>query len=191
MRFAVWLIVVEGIHMSIFISRFIGAILLRREAYEDVEADRSALGQALVVVLASAVAAGIGSFGVAAGRPIVIAVIIALALGIWVFWGFVAYQIGARLMPSSATRADLGELLRTIGFAAAPGVFRIFGFVPGMTTVVFAITELWMLVAMIVAIRQALDYTSTARAAVVCGLGWVIAIVLFAVFGTLYVPALS
>jgi hypothetical protein len=177
--------------MTTFFSRFAGAALLRRETYEDVEADPSAIGQAIFVVLLSAFAAGIGSFGMTAGRPVVLAVIFVLALAIWALWAFLTYQIGARLMPTSSTKADVGQLLRTIGFASAPGVLRIFGIIPGATTAVFAATELWMLMAMIVAIRQALDYTSTARATVVCGLGWVIAFVLFAILGTLYVPTLS
>jgi hypothetical protein len=118
-------------------------------------------------------------------------VIVVLALVIWVLWAWLTYEIGARLMPTSATKADVGQLLRTIGFASAPGILRVFGVIPGATTAVFAVTEVWMLMAMIVAIRQALDYTSTARAAVVCGIGWVLAIALGAVLGTLYVPALS
>lgn len=177
--------------MTIFFSRFIGAALLRRETYEDVEADRTALGGAIVIVLLSAFAAGIGSFGLTAGRPVVLAVITVLALVVWALWAFLAYEIGARLMPTSATKADVGQLLRTIGFASAPGILRVFGIIPGATTAVFVATELWMLMAMIVAIRQALDYTSTARAVVVCGLGWVLAIVVGVILGALYVPTLS
>jgi hypothetical protein len=177
--------------MTTFLSRFIGAALLRREAYEDVEADPKSLGQAVVTVLASAFAAGIGAFGMVAGRPAVLAVIAVLALGIWMLWAYLAYEIGARLMPTPVTRADVGQLLRTMGFASAPGLLRIFGVIPGATTAVFAVTEVWMLMAMIVAIRQALDYTSTARAAIVCGLGWLLAILFGVILGALFVPTLS
>ena len=177
--------------MTIFLSRFVGAALLRPAVYEDIEADRTAIVQAIVIVLLSALAAGIGSFGVAAGRPAVLAVISVLALIVWVVWAYLTYEIGARLLPSPPTRADVGQLLRTIGFASAPGVLRIFGIVPGATTAVFVVTELWMLMAMIVAVRQALDYTSTGRAAVVCGLGWVLAIALGVVLGAFFVPTLS
>ena len=71
-------------------------------------------------------------------------------------------------MPEPQTRADVGELLRTIGFASAPGMLRVFGIVPGATIPAFAITAVWMLAAMIVAVRQALDYQSTSRAVAVC-----------------------
>lgn len=177
--------------MRIFLSRVIGAALLEPGVYEDVEADASAIGQAIAIVLLSAVAAGVGSFGMAAGRPAVLAVTSVLALIVWAVWAYLTYEIGARLMPSPRTQADVGQLMRTLGFASAPGMLRVFGIIPGTTTVVFALTELWMLAAMIVAIRQALDYTSTTRAAVVCGLGWVLAIALGVVLGSVFVPTLS
>src|SRR4029453_12354150 len=104
--------------MTLFLSRLTGAALLRRNVYEDVEADRSAIVGAITVVLTSAVAAGIGAFGVAPGRPAVLAVISVLALVIWLLWAFLTYEIGARLMPSPRTEADLGQLLRTLGFAS-------------------------------------------------------------------------
>ena len=107
-----------------------------------------------------------------------LAVIVVLALVVWSVWAYLTYEIGARLMPTARTQADVGQLLRTLGFASAPGVLRVFGIIPGATTPVFVVTELWMLMAMIVAIRQALDYTSTARAAAVCALSWVLAVAL-------------
>ena len=70
--------------------------------------------------------------------------------------------------------ADWGELLRTTGFAAAPGMLRIFGIVPGLTGLVFFVASLWMLAAFVVAVRQALDYTSTGRAVAVCLIGWLV-----------------
>jgi hypothetical protein len=186
-----WSLLFCHVEMTTFFSRFIGAALLRPETYEDVEADHGALGQAIVVVLLSSIAAGVGSWGAAAGRPIVLAVIVVLALVVWSVWAYLTYEIGARLMPTERTQADVGQLLRTLGFASAPGVLRVFGIIPGATTPVFAVTELWMLMAMIVAIRQALDYTSTARAAAVCALSWVLAVALGLVIGTLSVPGLS
>ena len=117
--------------MPRFVTRFIGAALLRPETYEDVEADNSALGQAIAVVLLSSIAAGVGSWGAAAGRPIVLTVIIVVALLVWLVWAYLTYEIGARLMPTARTQADVGQLLRTLGFASAPGVLRIFGIIPG------------------------------------------------------------
>ncbi|MCP4622697.1 MAG: hypothetical protein GY850_04100, partial [bacterium] len=79
-----------------------------------------------------------------------------------------------KLFPEPQTKADHGELLRTIGFASAPGMIRIFGFIPGLMQVVFLVASIWMLVATVIAVRQALDYNSTLRAVVVCIVGWII-----------------
>jgi len=86
---------------------------------------------------------------------------------------------------------DVGELLRTTGFASTPGLLRVLGIVPGVTAPVFAVTAIWMLLAMVVAVRQALDYRSTARAVGVCVLGWVLAIAIAVTLGMLFGPAVS
>ena len=96
----------------------------------------------------------------------------------WAAWALVTFEIGGRLMPEPQTRVDVGELLRTIGFASTPGMLRALGAFPRATTPVFVITSVWMLLAMIVAVRQALDYRSTPRAVAVCVLGWVLALTL-------------
>jgi hypothetical protein len=85
----------------------------------------------------------------------------------------------------------MGQLLRTTGFATAPGLLRVVGILPELTIPSFAVAALWMLLAMIVAVRQALDYTSTGRAIAVCGLGWVLAIALAILFGIWFGPRVS
>ena len=159
-----------------FIARLIGALAVDPITYEEVEADRTATWQALVVVVMSSAAAGIGAFGWGTGSLRGIVFSSGLALVAWAAWALVTFEIGTRLMPEQATRADLGQLLRTIGFSAAPGMLRVFGVVPGATWPAFVITQIWMLAAMVVAVRQALDYTSTLRAVAVCALGWALSI---------------
>jgi hypothetical protein len=117
--------------------------------------------------------------------------ITAVSLLAWAAWALLTYQIGVKLMPEPATRSDVGELMRTIGFSAAPGMLRIFGIVPGAAIAAFAITAVWMLAAMIVAVRQALDYTSTARAVAVCGLGWALAVAIAVGLGLVFGPTVS
>ena len=114
-----------------------------------------------------------------------------VALLAWSAWALLTLQIGGRLLPEPQTRVDVGELLRTIGFASAPGILRIFGILPGVTLPAFAISAVWMLAAMIVAVRQALDYTTTARAIAVCILGWVLAVGFAIVLGLLFGPTVS
>jgi hypothetical protein len=164
--------------MSTFTQRMIGAATLDVPIYEEVEADRSAIGQAMGVVVLSSIASGIGAAG--RGGP---GIVTGLAAGLvaWFIWAGITYLVGTKLLPSAQTQADWGQLLRTTGFAASPGILRIFGFVPLLGWLVLAITSVWMLACMIVAVRQALDYTSTLRAIGVCLIGWLINLAIFAI----------
>jgi hypothetical protein len=159
--------------------------------YEEIEADPRATGQALLVVVLSSVSAGIGAYGWGSGSLRGIAFVSSLALVTWVVWAVLTFVIGTQLLPQAQTRADVGQLLRTVGFAAAPGMLRIFGVVPGATLPAFAITAVWMLAAMIVAVRQALDYTSTMRAVAVCVIGWTLAVGLAVGAQMLFGPTVS
>ena len=94
------------------------------------------------------------------------------ALGGWVLWALLTWLVGTRVLPCPSTSSDPGELLRTIGFSCAPGMLCLLGLVPGLAGPVFVVAGVWMLVAMVVAVRQALDYESTWRAIAVCALGF-------------------
>ncbi len=168
--------------MTSFTTRIIRAAKLDVQVYEEVEADVGATGQAMGVVLLTSLASGIGVVGLSTGglSGIIVGGIVAL-LG-WVSWAFLTYFIGARLFPEPQTHADTGELMRTIGFAQSPGLLRIFGSLPGVGPLVLSIVSIWMLVAMVIAVRQALDYTSTWRAVGVCLVGWVISTMISVVF---------
>src|SRR5262249_14894768 len=128
-----------------FLMRLIGAVSVDPLLYEEVEADRTATGQALLVVVLSSLGAGIGARGVGSGSLESMVFIGAISLIAWAAWALVTYQIGAKLMPEPQTRADVGELLRTIGFSSAPGILRVFGVVPGASIAAFVITAIWML----------------------------------------------
>ena len=167
-------------------DRMIRAAKLDVQLYEEVEADRAAMGQAMGVVVLSALAAGVGNLRNGGLTGIAIGTIGAL-VG-WYVWAFLTYFIGTRLLPERQTRADHGELLRPIGFSAAPGLVRVFGVVPGLTELTFFVAGVWMLVAMVIAVRQALDYTSTWRAVGVCVMGWVVQGVLLIVAVWLFAP---
>jgi hypothetical protein len=171
-----------------FLRRLAGAAMLDPGIYEEIEADRAATPQALAVVLLSSVAAGLGARGLGGRGVLAVVFFSAVALMAWAAWSLVTYEIGVRILPDTNTRADLGELLRTIGFATAPGILRIFGLVSGLGVAVFVISAVWMLAAMIVAVRQALDFTTTRRALAVCSLGWLFAIGFAVLFGVIFAP---
>ena len=111
-------------------DRMFRAAKLDVQLYEEVEADRDATVQAMTVVVLAAVAAGIGSLGSGGALGIITGTLVALLS--WLVWAFLTYFIGTRLLPEPQTSADYGELLRTIGFASAPGVIRVLGIVPGL-----------------------------------------------------------
>ena len=158
--------------MEIFWERVIRAAKLETNLYEEVERDKNALPQAMTVVLLSALAAGIGrisKFGIQGIFSGAIGGLIS-----WYIWAFLTYWIGTKLLPESRTKSNLGEMLRTIGFSSSPGLIRILGVVTGNYKFIFALAEAWMIVAMVIAIKCALDYKSTWRAVSVCLIGWII-----------------
>jgi hypothetical protein len=173
--------------MTTFTNRMLLSARLNADIYEEVEADRTALTQAMAVVILSSLAAGIGSLQQGGPGGLVLGTITAL-LG-WLAWAAITYMIGTRLLPEPQTRADYGELLRTIGFSSSPGIIRVLGIVPGLMGIVFFVAGIWMLAAMVVAVRQALDYRSTWRAIGVCLIGWIIqALILALVFVIIGIP---
>ena len=167
--------------MTSFTSRMIAAAKLRPELYEEVEADKGAMGQAIGIVVLSSIAAGIGLGSVTKAGPSGIIIALIMALGGWFIWAFLTYFIGTKLLPESETRSDMGELLRTIGFSSTPGLIRVFGIIPGLVEIVFFVSSVWMFAAMVIGVRQALDYKSTLRAVGVCFIGWLVQVLLFAV----------
>ena len=156
--------------MASFTERMIGAATLNVKIYEEVEHDESALPQAMAVVALSVIASAIGSAGF--GSRGLVAGLIAAGVG-WVVWAGIIFVVGTKLLPEPSTKADFGQLLRTIGFAASPGILNILGIVPLFGWLVRFVVWIWQLVATVVAVRQALDYKSTGKAVVVCLVGFV------------------
>ena len=153
------------------VERMIRASRLDVHIFEEVEADTSATRQALSVVALVALATGIASLGTTGLIGLFVGVVLAIAG--WAFWAWIVYLIGTKIMPSDSTHADWGQLARTLGFAQSPGIFRVLGLVPVVGIFIFSAASIWMLVAMVVAVRQALDYTSTWRAIGVVVLGFI------------------
>ena len=181
----------SGQELSLLSSRMLRALALDASLYEEVEADPAAGRQAAVVVILSSVAAGIGAGGAQGARLQTFVLFTTIALATWVAWAWLVAEIGRRALPEPQTRTSFGELLRTLGFAATPGLFQVMAAMPAMALPVFGFTAVWMLAAMILAVRQALDYRSTARAVAACVLGWTMAIVMALGLGILFGPAVS
>ena len=166
---------------SSIVDRMRRAAMLDASLYEEVEHDRSATGQAAVVVALSVVAAAVGSIWRSGGTGVITGLVSAL-LG-WAAWSGIAYLVGTRLFGG---RATWGEVLRTVGFAQAPGILLALRIVPGLGWIVATVVGIWLLATGFVALRQALDLDTgkTLLTVIVGWLGYVlIGIVLGAVLG--------
>lgn len=177
--------------MTTFIRRVLGALGLDPATFEDVERDRGATRQAMIVVVLASIGAGIGNAGVGGTAAVTIVHGTAVALLAWATWAALIYYLGTRVMAEATTSADFGEVLRTLGFAAAPGMFRAFEVFGGTRWFVLPLTSIWMIVAMTIAVRQALDYTTTARAVILALLGWTVSIGVAIIVGLLFSTPVS
>ncbi len=157
------------------LRRMIGAATFNAATYEEIEADQGALGQAVMVVLIVTLCGAIGGvlselFGEEASLlGIVWGLIVGLTFGIvrWALWTSVLYLVGGRMLRTSGTETSWAELGRMLGFAYTPGVLSVFAFVPSVGWLFGLVGFIWTLVAVIVAVRQALDFESTGRAVLV------------------------
>lgn len=156
-------------------ARMIGAAFFSIDTYEEVERDPSLTGQAALVVFLAAVAAALGAAG--AGLMSALGIGLAALVG-WLVWAGVTYVIGDKLLGGTAT---WGEMLRTIGFAHAPGVLMILAAIPLLGWGVDVVVGIWMLVTGFIAVRQALDF-GNGKTFVTVFLGWLAMGLLRAIF---------
>jgi Yip1 domain len=172
------------------IDRMVRAAKLDSNLYEEVEADKGANGQAFTVVLIASIASGLGG-GIAAiisgdsGIWFLWGLLIGIGTGIvgWLIWSLLAYLLGTTIFKGPETEADYGQLIRTIGFSNTPRLLSFFSFIPFLGGVISFVAFVWALVAGVIAIRQALDF-STWRAIGTCIVGWLIyTLIVFLVSG--------
>lgn len=161
------------------VSRMTRAAKLDVNLYEEVEEDTTANGQAFLAVVLVSLATGIGAgiAGLATKGGIwfiwgLFTGLIASLVG-WLAWSFFAYILGTTVFKGPETSATWGELLRTIGFSNSPGIFRLFSFIPFLGGIISFGASVWALIAGVIAVRQALDF-STGRAIATCIVGWII-----------------
>jgi len=174
--------------IAMLFERMVRAARLEVGLYEEVEHDLSATQQALLVVilvaLANLLAAIIGSVFVSSGAGHLVrgalGGVLAALVG-WVVWSYVTYFVGTRLFSGVATP---GELLRTIGFAQSPGVLNVFTFIPLLGGLVALVVAIWMLIAGVIAVRQALDF-DTSRAVFTVIVGWLVMLVFWGILALL------
>lgn len=164
-------------------SRMIRAARLDVELFEEVEADSSANKQALLSVILVGLATGIGTgiSGIIEDNALAflwgILIGLGTTIGGWLLWALFAYVLGTTVFRGPKTEATYGQLLRTLGFAHAPGVLRVVSFIPILGSLISFAASVWLLIAGVIAVRQALDF-STGRAIATCVVGWIVYILI-------------
>ncbi len=170
-------------------SRMIRAAKLDIDLYEEVEADTTANGQAFAAVFIASLSSGLGAGLLGLwnddGPNFFVVVVLGLAASLvgWLAWSVLAYGLGTTIFKGPETSATVGELMRTIGFSNSPRVLGFLVFIPLIGLVISFAVSVWSLIAGVIAVRQALDF-STWRAIGTCVVGWIIyQVLLFVVVG--------
>jgi hypothetical protein len=174
--------------MASLADRMMGAMKGDVKTFQEIEADPSAIGQAVTVIVIAGVASLIGNLfrnGITFGLMMMIVTLISYGL-----WTLAVILIGTKVMPEPTTKADFQEGFRVIGFTAAPGVFNVLAIIPFLGPVISFAISIWMLVIGVIAVREVLDFSNTGRAVIVCLIAMVIVwIVSFVVLMPLFVGA--
>jgi hypothetical protein len=174
--------------MADLTGRMIGAMQADVKTFSEIEADTSAMGQAITVIAIAGVAGLIGNFfraGITAGVISLIASFLGYAL-----FALLVFLIGTKVMPEPTTKADFNETFRVVGFAASPGVFNVLAIIPFLGPLISLAVAIWGLVIAVIAVREVLDYSNTGRAIIVCIIAALVCwVVLFIVLLPLFAAA--
>ena len=162
-----------------YFQRLQKAIMLDVSFYEKVENDKKFTDQAMMTVVLVSIVQG---FMIAGFAPIALVQGILGSLVRFIIWAFFIAFVGTRILPEPETKSNTGELIRTLGFAYAPGLLVIFKVLPFINSFVDPIVVILQLAAMTIAVRQALDFNSTVRAVGVCIVAFLLMIVALTLF---------
>jgi hypothetical protein len=160
--------------MTLLFRRFVGALVLDASAFEEIEGDRHAAMQSVLVVIMVCLAGGLAALGLGLTGLSGFVTGTIVSLGAWLVWVAVVTTLGTLTVPEPQTKADLPELLRVLGFASAPGVFIALAAMRAVAPMVMLTVMVWMIAAAVIGVRQALDYRSTSRAIAVCVISWLL-----------------
>ena len=162
------------------IEKAIRASRLDIPVYNEVERDLNETTNALIIVALVAVATGIGALGQNIGIGGLIAGVLTSLIG-WVVRAFVIYLIGTRVYNATTTT---GEIMRTTGYASAPGILNILGFIPVLGGLIGLVVTIWTIVTTFIATREALDLDNT-KTVITIVLAFVVFFVIALVLGTI------
>ena len=160
------------------INRIKGVLFLDSEAFNEIEHDEKANGQAALIVIVASILAAIGvafgpvifSPGLAPTVSPILKFLGAAFWGVvaWLVWSAVTYFIGTKIFRGQAT---YGEMLRVIGFAYAPLSFLILSVIPCFGLLIALLASAWAFAAVFIGVREGLDL-DFGRTVVTVFFGW-------------------
>ena len=151
-----------------------GVLVLDSGTFEEIEADRHAAMQSIFVVLLVCLAGGVAALGLGLAGTAGFVTGAVVSFGAWLVWAAAITTIGTVALPERTTKSDLTEVVRVLGFAAAPGVFIAFAAMRSAAAPALMLVVAWTIAAAVIGVRQALDYRSTTRAIAVCVIAWLL-----------------
>ncbi len=174
------------------LTRMLGAARLDVNTYEEVEADSSAMRQALLIVVVISILSGLGQY-FSGGSDIVDALFIAAFRGLlfWAIWALLIYMIGGTILRTSETHANWGQVARGTAFAQSPGVLLVFSFIPAVGGLITFVVLVWQFIGVIISARQTLDYTSSMRAFFVVLLAIIPSAIIYGIIYVTFIAATS
>ena len=166
-----------------FGERVVGAMKLEPSAFEDVERDPTAISQAIGVIVLGALSSGIGwvFYGGLSG---IVTNALTSIIGILI-WSLIVWLVGTKLLPEPTTKADFPETFRVLGFASAPQLASFITIIPILGWLLWIAIMIWQIVAMVVAVKAVLDYSTIGKAAIVVIIGFIGYVCLMALLGVM------
>jgi hypothetical protein len=171
--------------MDGLLDRMRRAVMLDASLYEEVEHDQSLNQQALIIVIIVSLASGIsallgGIIGGQIGRAF-LGALVSIVIGIvnYYIWAYVTQFVGTSFFGGTA---DVGEMLRVLGYAHTPQLLGLLGFIPCVGWLISLAALVLSLIAAVIAIREALDF-DTGKAVVTAIIGWVIIVIINVIVG--------
>jgi len=157
------------------IDRILRAIRLDSTVYREIAEDQNAMSEAAIIV---AIVAVLSAFGRAIGSgSFFLSLIVTLLTAIlvsWILWAVLTYFVGTALFKG---KSDIPEMMRVLGYANAPNLLGVFGFIPCVGWIIALLGAILSFIAGFMAVREAMEF-DTGSAIVTVLISWVIAVVI-------------
>ena len=170
------------------IDRIMRAIRLDWTVFREIAEDQNAMTEAAIIVAVVTFLSGIGTFigsliaDVGFGSALLGFLSTWLISGIllgWILWAVLTYFVGTMLFQG---KTDIPEMMRVLGYANAPNLLGIFGFIPCVGWLIALAGAILSLIAGVIAVREAMEFDTT-KAIITVVISWVIAFIISLIIG--------